>query len=372
MDVFCVCQKMIAQSVKRFLHWVKWINRAGEDGVLDQRMKRFGQLTGRAVVDVEQFAFRLQSRHGHSVFGQRSGFVGAQHRGCAQRFDGVDATRQHFFFRQSPRTQRREDRHHDGILLRQQRHRQRDTCENCLQPVATNEAINRNQREAQAECEQRKIAHQYCRLFLQGRALCFERTQRAADATNRAAWSRCSDARGGLPLNNQGAGVDKGNVVATGLCGRYHFICGDDFAHRCGLTRKQRLICLQAVDFKQHAVRRNAIPFGQQHDVAFDNVLARNANRLAVANHARLRAGQIAQRLHRALGLAFLVKRQREHDQHSAKQRDALERLTEHKVECSSGKQQQKHRLAGCFPDDVQQRSTTPAGDRVGARFCES
>lgn len=77
-DVIGICQEVFAQAVKRLLDRVERIHRAGEDGVLDQRMKRFGQFTASAVVDVKQFAFRLLSRYGHPGFRQHAGLVGAK------------------------------------------------------------------------------------------------------------------------------------------------------------------------------------------------------------------------------------------------------------------------------------------------------
>ena len=178
----------------------------------------------------------MQSRHGHAVFGQRARLVGAKNRGCAERFYRADSSRQYFFLRQSPCTECGEDRHHDGVLFRQQSHCQRNARKNSLQPVATQETINSDEDERKAEREQGEIANEDCRLLLQWRALSFERAQRCADTADRASWSDGGDSCHALTLNNQSARVDKRNIVAAGVRGGYCIISGCDFAHRNWLT----------------------------------------------------------------------------------------------------------------------------------------
>ena len=323
MQVLGVGEKVLAEAVKRLFHRIERVWRAGENGVLDQRMKGFRQFAAFAVVDVERGAAGLaagaQPGDGHAVLGQCAGLVGAQHRGGSQRLNGRDSPCQHFFLRQPPGAERRKHRHHHRIFLGQQRHRQRDTGQQRLQPVATQQAVDADQYQTQANRQYGEIAYQRGGLHLQRRAFDRKRRQRGADAANGAAWTRCCDACHTLPLHDEGAGVDVRLVIAAGrgrTRGGGRGIWGGDLAHRHRLAGQQRFVGHQVVAFDQDGVRRHPVALGEQQHVASNHIATGDPLRLTVADNPGTRTGQVAQCLQCPLGLALLIQREAQHDQH--------------------------------------------------------
>ena len=71
-----------------------------------------------------------------------------------------------------------------------------------------------------------------------------------------------------------------------------------------------------------------------------------DAQRRAVANHQRARAGQVAQRLERALGLALLHHGDRHHHHDRGSEHQRLAHVAEQEVDQRAGDEQQEHRLA--------------------------
>ena len=84
-QMLSVFQEMLAQSVEGFFHWIKRVGLAGQNGELDEGMKRFGQFRRGGVVNGQTVAFGvagtlgIKLHHGHAVFSQRAGLVHAQH-----------------------------------------------------------------------------------------------------------------------------------------------------------------------------------------------------------------------------------------------------------------------------------------------------
>ena len=76
-----------------------------------------------------------ETLHRHAVLGQRAGLVDAQYRRGAERFDHVDAPRQHVALRNAPGARRHEDRQDHRKLLRQHAHRQRQAREHGLEQI---------------------------------------------------------------------------------------------------------------------------------------------------------------------------------------------------------------------------------------------
>ncbi|MDT4839577.1 hypothetical protein FQZ97_733690 [compost metagenome] len=281
-------------------------------------------------------------RHRHAVAGKGAGLVAAQHGGGAECFDRVDAAREHAFGGQAARAQRREHGHHHRVFLRQHRHGQRDAGQQCLQPVATHQAVHQHQRQAERQRQQRQVAHQLRRLLLQGRTFVLQRAQRRSDATDLAASAGGHHARQRVTLHDQRACVHGGQVVAAGAGAggvvglrvrRQLRRQRCPLAHRHRLAGQQRFVRLHAVGRHQQGVGRHPVTLAQLEQVAAHHIAPGNALRRTVADHQRARAGQVAQRFNGTLGLALLVQRQPQRDDHEAEQRQAFLQVAEHHVE---------------------------------------
>ena len=371
-QVFGLRQELLAEPVEGLLHRVERIHHTGEDRVFDQRVEGLGQRTNHQRVDaragIQHHAAGHQVRHGHAVLGQGAGLVRAQHGGGAQCLDRVDAPRQHALTRQPPGAERREHCQHHRVFLGQHGHRQRDAGQQRLQPVAAQQAMHQHQRQAQCKCQQREVAHQPRGLPLQRRAFHRQAAEGSPDAADFAARTGGRDMRRALPLQHQRAGIDPRQVVAAGTHRRRRTLCGG-LAHRHRLAGEQRLVEQQVVGGNQQRIGRHPVAFAQQQQVAAHHVTPRDTQVLAIAHHQRARAGEVAQGLDRAFGLAFLVQRQAKRDQHETEQREAFLQVAEREVQGTRAEQQQEHRFAHSLGDDRQQRAALAARQRVGAVF---
>ena len=83
------------------------------------------------------------------------------------------------------------------------------------------------------------------------------------------------------------------------------------------------------------------------------------------ADHQRARAGKIAQRLQRPLGLALLVQRQSHDDEDEAQQHQRLAGIAQQQVHGSASDQQQKNRFAHHRESDGEQAAGFCGGQLV-------
>ena len=105
----------------------------------------------------------------------------------------------------------------------------------------------------------------------------------------------------------------------------------------------------------------------QQHQVTGHDLAAGDALFHASAHHQRARTGQIAQRLQRALGLAFLIDGDADHHEHGHQQDQRFVKIAERKVDRAPGDQQQQHRFAHDFQRNPQHVPTLAARQLVGS-----
>jgi len=101
--------------------------------------------------------------------------------------------------------------------------------------------------------------------------------------------------------------------------------------------------------------------------VTANHVASGDALRLAIADDQRARTGQVAQGFDGAFGLAFLVERESERDQHKTEQRQPFLQVAEHEVQGAGCQQQQEHRFAHRLQGNGEKRSPLAAGQGVGA-----
>ena len=135
-----------------------------------------------------------------------------------------------------------------------------------------------------------------------------------------------------LPPHHQRAGIGAGAIGKLG--------------HRDRLATEHGFVTGQLMGLQQQAIGRHAIALGQQQDIAAHHLRRRDTLRLAISDHQRTRAGQIAQRLQHTLGAALLQQGDGHDDDHEAEQDQRLPAVAHHQVEAAGGQQEDKHRLA--------------------------
>ena len=109
--------------------------------------------------------------------------------------------------------------------------------------------------------------------------------------------------------------------------------CGCQLAHRYRLAGEQRFVHAQPVGRDQQGISGHPVAFVQLQQVTANHVAPGDALGLAIADDQGARAGQVAQGFDGAFGLAFLVERETERDQHEAEQRQAFLQVAEHEVQ---------------------------------------
>ena len=119
-----VMQVLPRKVMKGLLHRVVRFDLASEHDKTHEFVIRRGQ--GAQPIGRQRMAVDRERGNLHPVFGQRTGFVDAEHGGLAQRFDGVEVARQHSMLCNASRAQRKEHDHDDRKLLRQGGHGERN------------------------------------------------------------------------------------------------------------------------------------------------------------------------------------------------------------------------------------------------------
>jgi len=105
----------------------------------------------------------------------------------------------------------------------------------------------------------------------------------------------------------------------------------------------------------EQTVSRDAIAFGEDHEISRYNLTPRDAPALAVTDHEGARAREIAERLERMLRASCLNDRDRHHDEHEAEQHQRVGWLPEKKVHNARRDQHEEHGLAHHLEDDREQ-----------------
>ena len=140
-------------------------------------------------------------------------------------------------------------------------------------------------------------------------------------------------------------------VVAAGRTHR-RVRCARNLPHRNRFAGEQRFVYEQVVRFHDHRVGRHPVALDQQQVVAAHHFSTRDPLDPAVSNHRCPGAGQIAQGLERALGLALLVERDADNHDDKTQQHQRILRLAQHEVDDAGANQHQQHRLTHDVQDD--------------------
>ena len=243
----------------------------------------------------------------HPVLGQRAGLVGAEHGGRTQRLDRAGAAGQHPLARHPHCPHGHEHGQHHRELLGQHRHAQRDPGQRRFQPVTPQQAIKQRREQAGGSTQGGEPQHQPPGLLAQARCFGFERGECLADSADLARAAGGHDQAEPGPAHHQRSGIDEGQVIAAGA-GHGGGLAGPArcLAHRHGFTREQRFIEMQPIVLRNPGIGGNPVSFAQHDEVTHHHLAPGNAQALAIADYQRARAGEVAQRLQRALGPAFL------------------------------------------------------------------
>ncbi len=121
------------------------------------------------------------------------------------------------------------------------------------------------------------------------------------------------------------------------------------FAYRHRLAGQHGFIGKQVVATKQHGVRRDSVPFGEQQQVARYHFSSCDALRLAIPYDPCTRTGQIAQGGQNPFALLRLKYRHRDDEYDEAQQHQRVGYLAQQQINYASRDQQQEHRFAQHF-----------------------
>ena len=243
----------------------------------------------------------------------------------------------------APCAEREEHGQDNRKFFRKNAHRERDTGENGLGPVATKHAVGNRDDHAQREAGHGKALHDTARFVLKRRRLRPDGAQRSADSSDFAARPGRDNLRDAVTVYHQRAGIH-GSLRVAGSAHAPRRKVGA-LVDRQRLPCDQRLVHPQLDRLAHQAVRRNPIALAQQHGIAANHVPTRDPLLGAVPDHQCARAGKIAQRFKRALGAVLLKYRNSDHRQHRCAEDERLAHVAQHQVNCGRADQQQEHRL---------------------------
>ena len=168
--------------------------------------------------------------------------------------------------------------------------------------------------------------------------------------------------------HDQRARIQPRQVVAARAIGNGRHPGGArDFAHRRSLTSQKRFIHLQFVARNQQRIRRHAVAFGEDQQVAHHHIGARNAHRHTVPHHLRPGAGQVPQGFQCPFGFALLVNRECQHHQHKPKEDQAFLQVSQQQIQQAGRQQQKEHGLTHRLADHAQHATALLRWQGVGS-----
>ena len=353
MQVFRSFQLDGGQPVERLLHRIVRADFTGQYCVLEQLVKRLGQITAAQALRAQFLVANAQCADDHAVFGQSAGLVHAQDRDFTQRFNRVEPARQYPVNRDAARRQRQEHDQYDREFLRQNAHRQRDAGEHAAGEIPAGEPEQHHQQNAQGNPDDCHAARQQRHFLLKWRGRQGNVVKRFADAPKFGSLARCGHAHDPLAAHNHRAGIQK--IVAS------------LFGHWLRFTGQKRLIGCEFMRLKQDAIRCDAIAFADNQNIIAHDFGTRDSHGTAIAHHQRARAGQIAQCAQSVVRAPFLKHRDQHDHQHETQKHQRFACITHGQVDTARAEQQQEHRFAQHFKDDHDQTAALAHPQLVGA-----
>ena len=261
-----------------------------------------------AAADVDQRVGGGDGAHRHLVAGQRAGLVRADHGGGAEGFDRRQLADDGVGRRHPPHAEAQAHGDDGGQRLGDrgdgERHREQEQPEHDVERERGGaEQAGREHHGADSEHDDAEPLAGAVEFLLQRRRLLLGRLQQACDAAD---------------FGRHAGGDHHGAAAAVGgdRAGEQHVaaVAEADVAfdrlellrHRHALAGQRRLVGLKVRHLDEAGIRRNLVAGFDQHDVAGDDVMGRDALPIAVANDRGLRRGQRHQRADRFLRARLL------------------------------------------------------------------
>lgn len=136
-------------------------------------------------------------------------------------------------------------------------------------------------------------------------------------------------------------------------------------AHRDRLSGQQRLVDGEVMRAGEHRICRNPVAFGQDEEIATDDLAARDPLPLPVPDHERSRTGQLAQGFQHAFGAGLLHDGDDDGDGAERQEQQRLAKVAEQQVDQPAAQKQREHRLAQHLEHDAQRRAPFGPGQFV-------
>lgn len=356
-----------AQGVHGPVHRIDGANRGRQGGVAEEIGR--GACRRAPAVQGEIGPVRPDPGHLHAVLGQGAGLVDAEHSGSAERLDDGAAARQHPVSGQAPGAEGEEDRQHHGEFLGDQGDRHGDARQRPADPVVAQQPVGDGDDPAEGDRKQAQHPDQPPGRLLEWRGLVVDRRQRGADPPQRRPFPRAGHLHHALAPDQQRAGEHERSLLGAGrrrLAQRL-VANGRPLDDRSGLAGQGGLVDAEDVAGDKRPVGGNPLAFADQQDVARDQLARRDPLLGAVADHPRMRLGQLAQRRERAFAARLLHDHQADRRDRAADQEQPFAEIAEEQVEDGRADQQQEHRFAQGLLNDAPQGTTAAAADLVRA-----
>ena len=268
-----------------------------------------------AAGDCKQFSARENLAHGHLVFRERAGLVGADDRRAAERFDGGEFADDGFSLRHARHADGQDDRHGGGQPLGNRADRERDGghehLDGLFAPRDTDDKGGRRQPEDDPQHQPAELRD----FFGERRGEFRGRGDEPRDVPRFGAVARGPD--DGLALTGGDERAGEGEIAAVGEHGVERervrvLVDGEGFAGECGF------IDLQTFHLHQPQIGGHAVARLEQHHIAGHESLGVDSLRAAIAAHGGLGRDHAGERLDGFPGLGLLEKTENGIEDHDA------------------------------------------------------
>ena len=263
--------------------------------------------------------------HGHFVFRQRAGLVGADHGGAAERFHRGKPAHQRVAFDHPLHAQRQGDRDHRRQGFRHHGHGQRDPEDDHLQQRLSAQQTEGDNHQDDHDRRLGERAAHFVQVLLERRPAGFDRIQHAGDLAELRVHPRRDHDAAAAAVGHRRPGKRDVGAIAEG---RVRVGQGIRLLLDWQRLAGQRgLLGLEVDGFGQTQIGGHLVAGPQQNHIAGHEVARRDLDFLPLPQHAGQRRGQPPQRLQRAVGAVFLHESEPYGKQHDDRDGDGLNRV---------------------------------------------
>ncbi len=318
---------------------------------------------------LDELPGRPHPRHLHAVLRERSGLVRADDGDRAQRLHRRQPAHERVALRHLPGPHGQRHGHDRRQRLGNRGHREAHRREEHeRQGLPAQQAGDEHDR-ADAECRERQALAEVRQAPLQRGLALGGGLEELGDAAQFRGHAGCRGDSAPATVGDHGALVGHvGAIAESGVAG------GDGrdlLVHRERLAGERGLLDLQAHRFDQAQVRRHDVARLEEHEIAGHQFAGRDVRDLAVADDARVRRAEPAQRGHGAFGPVLLDEadhRVQDHDDHD---RDGVLRLAHHPGNHRRHQQHDDHEVGELARQHQPRRAAFALGQLVGAVHLE-